>query len=226
MGADDRSVNARSAYRRRKSHREHETTKAVTALRQMLVWGEKRKPWQALLIEGNPTELIEIPKIVEKDYDLANIRDRVLSLDEIRELQAILGRMKREYSAAEDKRRAIRPIALKTQLAIWVCLSTLSRIGETLNARWEHVDLAAGTWYIPKENVKKTKAGQRALTVFLSPFAKTDATASELLFKKFGAPNAPAAARASVAALPNIFIRRLIEHDAETMPVNNHRQTG
>lgn len=154
-----------------------------TAIRQMLVWGEKRKPWRALLIEGNPTELIEIPKIVEKDYDLANIRDRILSLDEIRELQAIFGRMEREYAAAEDRRRAIRPIALATQVAIWICLSTLSRIGETLKARWEHVDLAAGTWYIPKENVKKTKAGQRALTVFLSPFAKMQ---FERLYEKTG----------------------------------------
>ena len=88
-----------------------------TAIRQMLVWGDKRKPWPALLIEGNPTELIEIPKIVEKDYDLANIRDRVLSLDEIRELQAIFERMESEYAAAED----MRPKAAKT------CLSRINR---------------------------------------------------------------------------------------------------
>lgn len=142
-----------------------------TAIRQMLVWGEKRKPWRALLIEGNPTDLVEISKIVDKDYDLTNIRDRVLTLAEIRELQEIFQRMEDEYSIANDKRRAPRPIALQTQLAIWICLSTLSRIGETLKARWEHVDLKAGTWYIPKENVKKTKAGQRAHTVFLSQFA-------------------------------------------------------
>lgn len=142
-----------------------------TAIRQMLAWGEKRKPWRPLLIEGNPTDLVEIGKIVDKDYDLANVRERVLSPEEIRELRDIFERMERDYAASSDKRRATRPIALETQVAIWLCLSTLTRIGETLKARWEHVDLKARTWYIPKENVKKTKAGQRALTIFLSDFA-------------------------------------------------------
>ena len=35
-------------------------------------------------------------------------------------------------------------------------------------ARWEHVDLAAGEWFLPKANVKDNVAD---LTVYLSPFA-------------------------------------------------------
>lgn len=33
-------------------------------------------------------------------------------------------------------------------------LSTTCRVGEMSMARWEHVDLAAGEWFIPKANVK------------------------------------------------------------------------
>lgn len=35
-------------------------------------------------------------------------------------------------------------------------------------ARWEDVDLAAGEWFIPKENVKGSLANMR---IHLSPFA-------------------------------------------------------
>jgi hypothetical protein len=35
---------------------------------QMLRWAEKRKPWRALLIDGNPAELVVIKQLVPNDY--------------------------------------------------------------------------------------------------------------------------------------------------------------
>jgi integrase len=47
-------------------------------------------------------------------------------------------------------------------------LSTLARVGELTQARWEHVDLESGTWTIPAGNSKNAKAH----TIFLSEFAR------------------------------------------------------
>jgi integrase len=47
-------------------------------------------------------------------------------------------------------------------------LSTLCRVGELSMARWEHVDFDAGTWFIPKENVK---GNLQDFTVYLSDLA-------------------------------------------------------
>lgn len=140
-------------------------------IKQMLAWAEKRKPWRALLIEGNPAELIEIEKIVAADYSLKNVRDRVLNVGEIRELRDVFRRGEDEYVLASNRRSAVRPIAPTTQRAVWIGLSTLSRIGETLKAEWDHVDFNERTWFVPKENVKKTRAGARDHMVFLSDFA-------------------------------------------------------
>ncbi|WP_226929479.1 tyrosine-type recombinase/integrase [Janthinobacterium aquaticum] len=138
------------------------------SLTQMFAWARKRQPWRKLLVDGDPMELIEIEKIVSPDYDLDNMRDRILSADEIRELNAIITAMHTEYEAAPDKRVARQPLEATTERAIWIMLSTMCRVGETAMARWEHVDLAAGTWFIPKENVKDNIAD---LTVYLSAFA-------------------------------------------------------
>ena len=138
------------------------------SLTQMFAWARKRQPWRKLLVDGDPMELIEIDKIVSPDYDLDNMRDRILSADEIRELHAIIARMHRDYDAAPNKRIVQQPLEATTERAIWIMLSTMCRVGETAKARWEHVDLAAGTWFIPKENVKDNVAD---LTVYLSAFA-------------------------------------------------------
>jgi len=53
-------------------------------IKQMFRWAEKRQPWRRLLIDGNPAELFEIAKVVDPEYDLSNIRSRVLNGDEIR----------------------------------------------------------------------------------------------------------------------------------------------
>jgi integrase len=138
------------------------------SLTQMFAWARKRQPWRKLLVDGDPMELIEIEKIVSPDYDLDNMRDRILSADEIRELHTIITRMHADYDAAPNKRIVQQPLEATTERAIWIMLSTMCRVGETAKARWEHVDLAAGTWFIPKENVKDNVAD---LTVYLSAFA-------------------------------------------------------
>lgn len=138
------------------------------SLTQMFGWAQKRQPWRKLMAEGNPMDLIEIDKIVDPDYDMDNQSDRVLSHAEIVELRDLLQQGEDEYANAPDKRRARQPVEKTTQRAIWIMLSTLCRVGELSMARWEDVDLAAGEWFIPKENVKNSLADMR---VYLSPFA-------------------------------------------------------
>lgn len=138
------------------------------SLTQMFAWARKRQPWRKLLVEGDPMELIEIEKIVAPEYDMGNYRDRVLTADEIAELRVLLDRMQTEYDAAPNKRLADQPLEKTTQRAIWIMLATLCRVGEMTMARWEHVDLAAGTWFLPRANVKDNVAD---LMVYLSPFA-------------------------------------------------------
>ena len=86
----------------------------------------------------------------------------MLNDHELRELRDRLEQMARDYEGAPDKRRATRPIEGETQVALWLCLSTLCRIGELLMSEWRHVDFEAGTWFVPKENVK----GSRGKTYF------------------------------------------------------------
>ena len=138
------------------------------SLTQMFAWAEKRQPWRKLLVDGDPMALIEIEKIVDPDYDMANVRDRVLSDVEIVELRDIILRMRAEYDAAPDQRATPRPLDQITECGIWIMLSTLARVGEMTMARWEHVDLGTGQWFIPKKNVKDNVGD---LTVYLSPFA-------------------------------------------------------
>ena len=138
-------------------------------IRQMLRWGEKRKPWRALLIDGNPSELVEIKKLVPKGY--TKERKRKLSVDEIKKLRAIFENTTQNYLAAPSKYDAERPIKREVQLAMWICLSTLCRIGELLMSEWKHVDFEARTWFIPAENVKGEDAQKRDQLVYLSDFA-------------------------------------------------------
>lgn len=140
-------------------------------LGQLFSWAEKRQPWRRLLAEGNPAALVEVDKIVDPDYDMDNERSRTLSVHEIRELRDIFKGMEAAFEAASDKRSAQRPVMKETQHALWVSLSTACRIGELLMARWEHVDLEAKTWFIPKSNVKKTRGKSQDHMIYLSAFA-------------------------------------------------------
>jgi integrase len=139
-----------------------------SSLVQMFAWAQKRQPWRKLMIDGNPMDLIEIEKIVSPGYDMSNQSDRILSPAEIVELRHVLQKGEDDYAAASDKRRAPQPVQKSTQLAIWIMLATLCRVGELTMARWEDVDLKAAEWFIPKANVKASLADMR---IYLSPFA-------------------------------------------------------
>jgi integrase len=71
------------------------------------------------------------------------------------------------------KYEVTKPIKKETQLALWICLSTMSRIGETLMSEWKHVDLVNGIWDIPVENVKGRKDKKQPHKIFLSNFSLT-----------------------------------------------------
>lgn len=141
------------------------TLVTLSDVRQMLTWGEKRQPWRGLLINGNPADLVNEQQITPADYEES--RNRTLSPTEIRELQVIFQSMDEAYYQATDKRATSRPVTVKTQLALWICLGTACRIGELLQARWEHVDLDARTWFIPRSNAKAKLQDQM---IFLSDF--------------------------------------------------------
>ena len=138
---------------------------------QLFGWAEKRQPWRALLIEQNPAALLEIEKIVSPTYSLDDTRKRRLSPAELRELRDILDGMSTGRAGRENKRVGAHGLTAASQAALWLCLSTMCRIGELLQARWEHVDLPAGVWRIPVENTKQTNATQDDHIVYLSPFA-------------------------------------------------------
>lgn len=139
---------------------------------QMFAWAEKRKPWRGLMVEGNPMDLIEFEKLLPPGKRGSKARDRVLSVDEVRELQHILKNMEEAYEAAPKgkKHQAIHPLKKETQLALWICLGTACRIGELLKARWEHVDFKKGEWFIPSENAKQVRGGTPDHTVYISDF--------------------------------------------------------
>ena len=125
----------------------------------MLRWAEKRKPWRALLIDGNPSELVEIGKLVPADY--TKERTRQLSIEEIRKLRAIFDESELAYSEASKKYGTERPLKKEVQIALWLCLSTLCRIGELLLSEWKHVNFENRTWLIPASNTKGERRRQR-----------------------------------------------------------------
>ena len=141
-------------------------------IKQMLSWGEKRQPWRALLIAGNPAVLISEDSITPPDHE--DERERVLLKEEIVELAAIFKNSEAAYNSAKPgaKYSVSRPLKKESQLALWICLGTLSRIGELLMAKWEHVDLSEGTWFIPKANVKGRRKKKQDHLVYLSAFAQ------------------------------------------------------
>lgn len=138
----------------------------LASIRQMFRWAGKRQPWRALLVEGNPADLVELRHVVPQGYTSV-IRDRTLSAEEIRELRDIFATKACAFAAADDRRSAQRPVLAETQLALWTCPGTACRIGELLMARWEHVDVDKATWFVPRENTK-TKVDW---LVYLSDFS-------------------------------------------------------
>lgn len=140
---------------------------------QMLKWAEKRKPWRALMEDGNPSDLINLKMILDKNYQAE--RDRVLEDAEIQELYERFITLENEYAAlpSGQKYSGIRPVDQKAQCAIWICLGTLCRIGELLQARWQDVDFSKRIWRIPAENTKQHSGRQQDHNVYISDFALT-----------------------------------------------------
>lgn len=130
----------------------------------MLGWAQKRQPWRTLLIDGNPADLVEINKLVPSDYQ--EERTRILSSIELQELYQRFQKMTADYAAlpAGEKYDGIRPLKPESQLALWICLGTLCRIGELLQAEWKNVDLENGVWFIPVANVKGSRGKSRTTT--------------------------------------------------------------
>ena len=139
----------------------------------MISWAEMRQPWRKLLIEGNPAALIEIAKLLPKDF--TKVRERRLTIEEIKKLKAVFDGTESRYAQAENgKKYGIeRAIKKEVQIAMWLCLSTLCRIGELLMTEWAHVDFEKRTWFIPKANTKRSgkKDTRTDHTVYLSDFA-------------------------------------------------------
>ncbi|MDD5300090.1 MAG: tyrosine-type recombinase/integrase [Gallionella sp.] len=135
---------------------------------QMLRWAEKRKPWRALLIDGNPTELVEIEKLVPADY--TKERTRLLSIEEICKLKQAVDESESIYADAENKRTSERPLKKEVQIALWLCLGTICRIGELLMTEWKHVNLEQRTWFIPSANTKGERGRKCDQLVYLSGF--------------------------------------------------------
>ena len=99
------------------------------------------------IIEADPTASIRKAKIGGKDTE----RDRVLSENEIKAL----------HKKLQDAN-----LLISTECAVWLVISTCCRIGELLNARWEHINFERNTWLIPKEHAKNGKAHFVALSEF------------------------------------------------------------
>jgi integrase len=135
---------------------------------QMLRWAEKRKPWRALLVDGNPSELVEIAKLVPADY--TKERTRKLSVEEIVKLKTIFESSERAYGELPNKNFGERPLMKASQLALWICLGSLCRIGELLMTEWKHVDFKKRTWFIPAANTKGERGKKRDQVVYLSDF--------------------------------------------------------
>ena len=144
-------------------------------LTQMFNWADHEQPWRKLLAEhGIPTRRIDMDLILDADYE--EERARVLSDSELTELSGILRSMTQKYADTPAGQRygSVRPLQPTHQLAIWICLSTLCRIGELTSSEWRHVDLERSPpeFFLPMANTKGARGKKQDHMIFLSPFAE------------------------------------------------------
>ncbi len=143
-------------------------------LRSAFRFGEKRQPYRRLLLEGNPLDLVEVNPLLDRSY--TGVKERVLSDDEITQLDRLLHNIRHDYANAPagTKYEVTRPIQESVECAIWLMLATTCRVGETTLARWEDVNFEAREWFIPREHVKATRGREhKAHSVYLSDFSIT-----------------------------------------------------
>lgn len=152
-----------------KNPRERLVLRIAADMRQLFKWADARQPWRSLLENGNPALLVDEKKLISPDY--TDERDRILSPKEIKQLHDLILNGELAYANAANKRIANKPFSIPSQCAIWICLSTICRIGELLMARWEHVNFKDRIWFIPRENVKGIRGKKQDHHVYLSDFA-------------------------------------------------------
>ena len=125
---------------------------------QMFAWAEKHQPWRALLVNGNPTNLIEINK---HDPPQTTKRNEATSFRRLNYWNCITVSNRWQPittpTPAGQKYEGIRPLKKESQLAFWISQGTLCRMGELLQGKWKIVDLEQRTWFLPGENVKGTR---------------------------------------------------------------------
>ena len=136
-----------------------------TWLATLFAWGQRRKPWRRL-IEVNPVDAVDLDRLLPPDF--TGYCDRALSEDEVCELRGRFQTIRTAFDFRTGSRRGLAtPLPREHELAVWLILSTLTRINEICAAPWTNVNFAQATWFIPAERAK----GQRALTIHLSGFA-------------------------------------------------------
>ena len=116
----------------------------LSEMRQMIGFGLDRE-----IVHTDPTARIKKDKIGGKNVE----RERHFSEQEIKEFATKLPDANFSHT---------------TECALWIMLATCCRVGEISRARWQDLDIDAGTWKIPKEHAKNEKE----LTIFLSDFAQ------------------------------------------------------
>lgn len=144
---------------------------------QLFRWAEQRQPWRKLMAEGNPMLLVNLSQMLPNGVTTNSIRKRVLSVDEITELRDIFTKMTKEHERREkaepgDKQSELAPLQSENMIAVWICLGTLSRIGQLLQTRWDDIDFKLGQWNVRFETTKQSRnAEPHDHLVILSPFA-------------------------------------------------------
>lgn len=113
----------------------------LTDLKQMFHFALARE-----IVDRNPLDTITKRQAGGAETE----RERVLSPDEVSALAKQLPRAN---------------MGNRSKFAIWLTLATGCRVGELMNARWDHIDMQARTWHLPD-----TK-NQRPHTIHLSDFA-------------------------------------------------------
>jgi integrase len=108
--------------------------KVLATLKQLFKFAEARG-----YIDRSPAYALD-----RKDLGVIDtIRDRHLDQSELKELWQAINRAPR--------------MSEQTRYALKILILTGVRTGELLKARWEHIDLGKGEWFIPTENSKTTK---------------------------------------------------------------------
>lgn len=175
-------TNLKAIYQKLIKEDKKRTAKSIAdSVRQIFKWAEQRKPWRFLLSEGNPTELIKIKKLLGGLY--TEERNRVLPDEEIKLLQTKFAVLKKNYKTAENKYSIERPLKDETEYALWICLGTICRIGELVQAEWKHIKFKDRVWFIPKENVKDVGQNTQDHYIYLSDFTLD---IFKMLFKNSG----------------------------------------